>query len=79
MSDTEEKAGKSGGTTYDERCKAVSPIAKPLASKKMTKKLYKLVKKASAAKFVRRGVKEVVKVRSASPQLLPHSEPGSGQ
>ena len=36
-------------------------IAKPLASKKTTKKLHKLVKKASQAKFVKRGVKEVVK------------------
>ena len=34
----------------------------PLANKKMTKKLYKLVKKAPGAKYVRRGVKEVVKV-----------------
>ena len=36
-------------------------IAKPLANKKITKKLHKLVKKASQAKFVKRGVKEVVK------------------
>ncbi len=41
--------------------KFVSVIAKPLAPKKTTKKLHKLVKKASQAKFVRRGVKEVVK------------------
>lgn len=41
--------------------KFVSKIAQPLASKKTTKKLHKLVKKASQAKFVRRGVKEVVK------------------
>jgi len=41
--------------------KYVSKIATPLASKKTTKKLHKLVKKASQAKFVRRGVKEVVK------------------
>jgi len=41
--------------------KYVSVIAKPLASKKATKKLHKLVKKASQAKFVKRGVKEVVK------------------
>jgi H/ACA ribonucleoprotein complex subunit 2 len=39
----------------------VSVISQPLASKKSTKKVYKLVKKASQAKFVRRGVKEVVK------------------
>lgn len=41
--------------------KFVSTIAQPLAPKKTTKKLHKLVKKASQAKFVRRGVKEVVK------------------
>lgn len=41
----------------------MSPISKPLAGKKLTKKLYKLVKKASGAKYVKRGVKEVVKVR----------------
>lgn len=41
--------------------KYVSKIAKPLAPKKTTKKIHKLVKKASQAKFVRRGVKEVVK------------------
>jgi len=51
------------GKTYEERLKAVSPISKPLAGKKLTKKLYKLVKKASGAKYVKRGVKEVVKVR----------------
>jgi H/ACA ribonucleoprotein complex subunit 2 len=39
----------------------VSVIAKPLASKKTTKKLHKLVKKATQSKYVRRGVKEVVK------------------
>jgi H/ACA ribonucleoprotein complex subunit 2 len=41
--------------------KYVNVIAKPLAPKKSTKKLHKLVKKASQSKFVRRGVKEVVK------------------
>lgn len=39
----------------------MGPISKPLAGKKLTKKLYKLVKKASGAKYVKRGVKEVVK------------------
>lgn len=47
--------------TYEERLEAVSVIAKPMADKKATKKLYKLVKKASKAKIVRRGIKEVVK------------------
>jgi len=46
---------------YEERIKAVNVIAHPLASKKSTKKIYKLVKKAASAKHVRRGVKEVVK------------------
>lgn len=41
--------------------KFVSAIAKPLAPKKTTKKIHKLVKKACQAKHVRRGVKEVVK------------------
>jgi H/ACA ribonucleoprotein complex subunit 2 len=46
---------------YDEKIKFVSKIAQPLASRKTTKKIHKLVKKASQAKHVRRGVKEVVK------------------
>ena len=41
--------------------KYVSVIAQPLASKKTTKRIHKLVRKASQAKIVRRGVKEVVK------------------
>mmetsp|Transcript_21297 Transcript_21297/g.65466 ORF Transcript_21297/g.65466 Transcript_21297/m.65466 type:complete len:162 (+) Transcript_21297:914-1399(+) len=47
--------------TYQERLKALSPISTPLADEKLTKKLHKLVKKASQAKALRRGVKEVVK------------------
>jgi H/ACA ribonucleoprotein complex subunit 2 len=39
----------------------VSSISKPLASRKTTKRIHKLVRKASQAKFVKRGVKEVVK------------------
>jgi H/ACA ribonucleoprotein complex subunit 2 len=49
------------GKTYEERVEAVNVISHPLASKKSTKKAHKLVKKAAAAKHVRRGVKEVVK------------------
>eukprot|EP00270_Netrium_digitus_P016937 TRINITY_DN613_c0_g1_i2.p1 TRINITY_DN613_c0_g1~~TRINITY_DN613_c0_g1_i2.p1 ORF type:complete len:164 (+),score=37.38 TRINITY_DN613_c0_g1_i2:44-535(+) len=37
------------------------PIAKPLASKKLNKKVLKIVKKAAKTKQLRRGVKEVVK------------------
>jgi H/ACA ribonucleoprotein complex subunit 2 len=40
---------------------AVSPISKPLAGKKLTKKTLKVVKKAASSKQLKRGVKEVVK------------------
>ncbi|KAL2609486.1 hypothetical protein R1flu_028059 [Riccia fluitans] len=39
----------------------VSPIARPLAGKKLTKKSLKLIKRAAKSKQLRRGVKEVVK------------------
>lgn len=39
----------------------VSPIAVPLASDKLDKKLIKLVKKGMKEKIVKRGVKETVK------------------
>ena len=47
--------------TYEERIKAVNVLSQPLASKKSTKRAHKLVKKASSAKIIRRGVKEVIK------------------
>eukprot|EP01035_Chromulina_nebulosa_P019646 gene19646-25558_t len=46
---------------YEKKIKFINAISNPLASKKTTRKIYKLVKKATVAKFVRRGVKEVVK------------------
>uniref|UniRef100_K3WNU8 H/ACA ribonucleoprotein complex subunit 2 n=1 Tax=Globisporangium ultimum (strain ATCC 200006 / CBS 805.95 / DAOM BR144) TaxID=431595 RepID=K3WNU8_GLOUD len=58
MSDTEDKKS---GVSYEERVKHVSVIAKPLASKKQTKRAYKVVKKATKVKGIKRGVKEVVK------------------
>ena len=66
MADTESPKKKSSSSStpskeYEEQIKAVNVIAHPLASKKSTKKLYKLVKKASSVKYIRRGVKEVVK------------------
>uniref|UniRef100_A0A0C9QLV4 H/ACA ribonucleoprotein complex subunit 2 n=1 Tax=Wollemia nobilis TaxID=56998 RepID=A0A0C9QLV4_9CONI len=39
----------------------VSPIARPLAGKKLCKKTLKLVRRASEVKCLKRGVKEVVK------------------
>ena len=47
--------------SYEQRLKAVSPISTPMANEKLTKKLHKLVKKASGVKGIRRGVKEVIK------------------
>ena len=48
---------------YHKKVKFVNAVAKPLASAKTTKKLHKLVKKASSGsnKHIKRGVKEVVK------------------
>lgn len=46
---------------YDRRMPALLPFAHPLAPKKMNKKVLKTVKRASKAKHVKRGVKEVVK------------------
>jgi H/ACA ribonucleoprotein complex subunit 2 len=53
-------AGK-GEKTYEDRIKTINAISSPLASKKSTKRIHKLVRKASSAKHVRRGVKELVK------------------
>ncbi|XP_047314256.1 H/ACA ribonucleoprotein complex subunit 2-like protein [Impatiens glandulifera] len=39
----------------------LAPIAKPLAGKKLTKKAFKLVRRAAEHKCLKRGVKEVVK------------------
>ena len=47
---------------YDELLRFISPISKPLASKKLTKKIYKLVRKSSKEKaIVRRGIREAMK------------------
>ena len=49
----------------------VSPIAEPLASDKMNKKLVKLIKKSMKDKLVHRGVKETVKaVRKGAKGLV---------
>ena len=40
---------------------AISPIAHPLAQRKLQKKLFRTTKKASKARQLKRGVKEVVK------------------
>ncbi|XP_060204881.1 H/ACA ribonucleoprotein complex subunit 2-like protein isoform X1 [Lycium barbarum] len=40
---------------------ALAPIAKPFAGKKLSKRIFKLVRKATEHKCLKRGVKEVVK------------------
>ncbi|CAN9501270.1 unnamed protein product [Ophioblennius macclurei] len=47
--------------SYQELIANMNSIAQPLASKKLSKKLYKCVKKAAKLKNIRRGVKEVQK------------------
>merc|ERR1712015_195042 len=56
MNDSQADAGPS----YEEKLRFVSCIAKPMASKKLTKKIYKVIKKGSKHKtFVRNGLKDV--------------------
>tara|TARA_B110001452_G_scaffold167438_1_gene139882 strand:- start:821 stop:1291 length:471 start_codon:yes stop_codon:yes gene_type:complete len=64
--DKEEKTKKPKGDDDDDddgpaKIRLVSPIASPLAGKKLTKKALKTIKKAAKVKMIRRGVKEVVK------------------
>nr|CAG4650649.1 EOG090X0JRW [Sida crystallina] len=60
VSPTKVKKEKSDGPSYDELLNHVSVIAKPMASRKLTKKIYKLLKKAAGQKgFVRNGLKDV--------------------
>jgi H/ACA ribonucleoprotein complex subunit 2 len=51
----------SDGEQEKKKLRLVSPIASPLAGKKLTKKSLKVVKRAAKTKLLRRGVKEVVK------------------
>ncbi|OCT87645.1 H/ACA ribonucleoprotein complex subunit 2-like protein [Xenopus laevis] len=56
-----EEAPETPSKSYEELLAHLNPIAKPLAGRKLTKKLYKCVKKAIKHKNIRRGVKEVQK------------------
>ncbi|XP_027657897.1 H/ACA ribonucleoprotein complex subunit 2 isoform X2 [Falco biarmicus] len=47
--------------SYQEQLDFLNPIARPLASRKLTRKLYKCIRKAAKHKKIRRGVKEVQK------------------
>ncbi|XP_057676971.1 H/ACA ribonucleoprotein complex subunit 2-like protein [Corythoichthys intestinalis] len=57
----EVEAAASNGRSYQDLIANVNAIAQPLATRKLSKKLYKCVKKASKLKNIRRGVKEVQK------------------
>eukprot|EP00307_Rebecca_sp_RCC1486_P012908 CAMPEP_0119406446 /NCGR_PEP_ID=MMETSP1335-20130426/768_1 /TAXON_ID=259385 /ORGANISM="Chrysoculter rhomboideus, Strain RCC1486" /LENGTH=160 /DNA_ID=CAMNT_0007430525 /DNA_START=39 /DNA_END=518 /DNA_ORIENTATION=+ len=57
----EKRADDADEDDTDVKRQRVSPIANPLADKRLTKSVLKVVKKASASKLIRRGVKEVVK------------------
>ncbi|KAG7193665.1 snoRNA-binding protein [Scheffersomyces spartinae] len=59
--ETKTVAVEGGEDNYEKRLPALLKFAQPLAPKKMNKKILKTVKKASKAKHVKRGVKEVVK------------------
>ena len=72
--DKKDKKRKSEAAEDDEpgskKVRLVSPIANPLADKKLTKKVLKTVKAAAGAKLIRRGVKEVVKALKKGEQGL---------
>jgi H/ACA ribonucleoprotein complex subunit 2 len=58
---SDEEQSQQGGNEDRENRLFVSPIADPMASDKLTKKVLKLIKKGMKDKLVRRGVKETVK------------------
>lgn len=60
---TKETEGADGPEmSYEEKLKFINPIAKPMAPKKLTKKIYKCIKKASKHKtYLRNGLKDVQK------------------
>ncbi|CAL8363733.1 unnamed protein product [Lota lota] len=59
--EVEEETTGGNEKSYQELIVNINPIAQPLASRKLSKKLYKCVKKAAKLKQIRRGVKEVQK------------------
>lgn len=56
-----EAADAPASTSYADKARFCSVIAKPLAEEKLCKRVLKLCKKATKRKQIRRGVKEVVK------------------
>ncbi|KAH9361862.1 NHP2 ribonucleoprotein [Haemaphysalis longicornis] len=64
--------GEQDAMTYEEKLAFVNAIAKPMATKKFTKKLYKLIKKASKHRgYILTGLKEVqTKIRKDHTGLI---------
>ncbi|EME31663.1 H/ACA ribonucleoprotein complex subunit 2 [Galdieria sulphuraria] len=58
---TKSKKVKLDSDEFEKRLPFLQPFAQPLAGKKLTKRLFKLMDRASEMKLLRRGVKEVVK------------------
>lgn len=58
---TTETPGGKPRLSWEDKVKYLSPIACPLASKKLTKKIYKMINKAKANNSLRKGIKEVQK------------------
>uniref|UniRef100_T1DIY6 H/ACA ribonucleoprotein complex subunit 2 n=1 Tax=Psorophora albipes TaxID=869069 RepID=T1DIY6_9DIPT len=58
--------------TYDEKLRNVNSIAQPMASKKLTKKIHKLIEKAAKHKtYLRNGLKDVqVRLRKGETGLV---------
>ncbi|XP_071441187.1 H/ACA ribonucleoprotein complex subunit 2-like protein [Hetaerina americana] len=58
--------------SYEAKLKLVNEISKPMASRKLAKKLYKLIRKASKQKtFLRNGLKDVqTKIRKGETGLV---------
>merc|ERR1712212_413229 len=63
LDESQVEAEDSSRASYEEQVKLVNAISTPLASKKLTKRLFKCAKKASKEKTngLRRGVKDVLK------------------
>ena len=58
---------------YEKKLLGVAPIARPLASRELNRKLLRVIRKASKNKDIKRGVKEVVKViRKQQHKRAPH-------
>merc|ERR1712228_560800 len=60
MDESQNHGGEAEEMSYEDRLKYVSVISKPMAPKKLTKKIYKCIKKGSKHKtFIRNGLKDV--------------------